>query len=495
MSTQREEAAMTEPEQAPLERPELDEPPLVVDLDGTLITADLLDECASRFITDSPLQLWRIPVWLLSGRLALKQQLADRVRLDVPVLPYNVKLVEWLSGEYERGRHLVLASASDQRIVDAVANHLGIFDLALGSHDDVNLKAEAKAAALVERFGERGFDYIGNHRDDLAIWAHARTAHLVDPPDGLEQQAAALTTIGQGFGWRGRHPVNQLWRAMRPHQWAKNVLIFIPLVTAQHFSASAVLHALLAFVSFCLVASGVYLLNDISDVENDRHHTTKRRRPFASGRLRLAAGWMAWPFLTMAAFGLAAAALPWYFSMALLGYLVLTVTYTFWLKGRAVVDVVALGGLYTARIIAGAAAISVPLSFWLLTYSLFIFLSLALIKRVSELTKLRLTGAAGKGRGYRASDLELLSSYGVASSIAACVIFAIYVNSPSTASLYAHPELLWASLPIMLSWLMRMWLLSHRGLMTEDPVLFAIRDRASLVAWVLLAAVFVAANL
>jgi 4-hydroxybenzoate polyprenyltransferase/phosphoserine phosphatase len=472
------------------------EPPLVVDLDGTLITSDLLDECASRFVTDSPLQVWRLLVWLARGRLVLKRELATRATLDVPVLPYNLKLVEWLYEEHERGRRLVLASASNQRLVDAIASHLDIFDNAIGSGDEVNLKSDAKGAALVELYGERGFDYVGNHVDDLQVWAHARQAHLVDPPQHLVERAAAVTTVGDLFGWRGRHPVRQLLRAMRPHQWAKNLLLLVPMLAAQKLgSLQADLQVALAFVTFSMVASGVYLLNDIADVENDRHHPTKRRRPFASGRLRLAIGWFAWPVLTGLAFTLALVFLPWYYALSLLGYLVLTVTYTFWLKGRAVVDVVALGGLYTVRIVCGAAAISVPLSFWLLTFSLFFFLSLALIKRVSELTRLRLTGGAGKGRGYRASDLEMLSSYGVASSMASCVIFAIYVHEPGTANLYDHAPVLWATLPIMMSWLMRMWLLSHRGLMTEDPVLYAARDRTSLLAGVALAAVFVIATI
>lgn len=470
--------------------------PLVVDLDGTLLSSDLLDESISRLITDSPFRLPLLPWWLMKGRLTLKSRVAERTSLDLPVLPYNTKLIEWISAQVEAGRPAVLASASDDRLVQAIADYLGIFDLALGSKEGINLKGRTKAAALVERYGERGFDYIGNHHDDLEVWAHARQGHLVDPRGDLADRAALVTTVGEAFGSRTYQPIRQLIRAARPHQWAKNVLLFIPLLTAQKIGhVSADLHALLAFVTFCLVASGVYILNDIADVEHDRHHVTKRQRPFASGRLRLTTGWLVWPMLTGTAFVLSITLMPWYYTLSLAGYLLLTIAYTFWLKGQAVVDVVALGGLYTARIVAGAAAVSVPISFWLMTFSLFFFLSLALIKRVSELTRLRKTMGVGKGRGYEHSDLELLASYGVASSMAACVILAIYFNSLSTSGLYDHPSILWAALPIMVSWLMRMWLLSHRGLMTEDPVLFASRDVASLVAVAGVMAVFVGAKL
>jgi 4-hydroxybenzoate polyprenyltransferase len=308
----------------------------------------------------------------------------------------------------------------------------------------------------------------------------------------------AVTEVGMVFP-RSGGTLRDLIELLRPYQWIKNALVLVPLLTAQRLDdADAVLQAALAFVAFCLVASSVYVLNDLADVVHDRHHPRKRDRPFAAGRVSLLAGWFLWPTLAVLGFALAIVLLPPLFTLALAAYLVLTTAYTFRLKRQPVLDVVALGLLYASRIVAGAAAIDVELSMWLLTFSMFFFLSLALIKRVSELTRIRRTmgqmAVQVRGRGYVETDLELLSSYGVASSVAAVVIFSLYVDDPKTSVLYATPELLWCSVPILLAWLMRMWLLAHRGTMDEDPIVFAIRDKASLLAGLLLVAVFVAAK-
>ncbi len=470
----------------------------MVDLDGTLIASDLLVESASDYIAHHPLGALRLPGWLRAGKATLKRELASRVDLDVAVLPYREDVVAWLTAERATGRRLILATASDARQAEAVAAHLGLFDEVLATGDGVNLKGPAKAAALVERFGEHGFDYVGDHADDLPVWRAAAVGHLVGPRSGVEGQARGVTEVGRVFGRHGRS-LRDAIGVLRPYQWVKNALILVPLLTAQRLGdAEAVGDTLLALLTFCLVASSVYVLNDLADVAHDRHHPRKRSRAFASGRLPLMAGWLLWPTLAVVGFAIAALFLPGLYCAALAAYLVLTVAYTFWLKQQPVVDVVALGMLYTSRIVAGAAAIDVELSMWLLTFSMFFFLSLALIKRVSELARLRRTaGPAGinaRGRGYRPADLELLSSYGVASSVAAVVIFSLYVDDPKTSVLYATPELLWCSVPVLLAWLMRVWLLAHRGEMDEDPILFAIRDRASIATGGILVAVFVLAK-
>jgi 4-hydroxybenzoate polyprenyltransferase len=468
--------------------------PLAVDLDGTLISSDLLIESASAHMIRQPLSVLRMAGWLAGGKDRLKVELASRSELDASVLPYHPEVLSWLQAEHARGRSLVLASASDQRLVSQVSDHLGIFDEAWGTSPGVNLKSHAKRDLLVSRFGEGGFEYVGNHPHDLAIWGAAAQAHVVGSR-ALVARAAKVADVGQTFAARGGQG-RALLKAMRPHQWAKNALVAVPLFTAQLVSSSeALLHTVLAVLAFCLAASSVYLLNDIVDVAEDRHHPTKRRRPFASGRLNLLVGWVAWPVLALAAFAVSFSFLPWRFTVVLAAYLAITVAYSSWAKRKAVLDVITLGALYTIRIVAGAAAIAAPLTSWLLSFSMLFFLSLALIKRVSELTQLRSREQLlAKGRGYYADDLELLSSYGVATSIGAVVIFSLYVNDPATAALYRTPEILGLAIPILLAWLMRCWLWAHRGDMNEDPIVFAVRDPKSLLAGAAFVLVFLAAN-
>ncbi|MFL6090657.1 MAG: UbiA family prenyltransferase [Aeromicrobium sp.] len=469
-------------------------PPLVVDLDGTLIATDLLHETATRFLVARPAGILRLLAWAASGRANLKAQLAEATELDVSVLPYRPEVLAWLEAEAAAGRRIILASASHDSLVQAVASHVGLFEAALGTTADNNLRSSAKAAELEARFGDSGFEYVGNHQHDLKVWKAASAAHVVSRSASLARSASSQTTLGRTFTPpTGR--VRALVKSMRPHQWVKNLLVLVPLFTAQIFTdPDAIRHALLAFTAFCLVASSVYVLNDLADLDNDRHHPEKRNRPFAAGSASLLHGWLLWPLLAVAGFAIAVAFEPWMFTAVLTGYFATTVLYTFWLKRVAVIDVVLLGALYTVRVVAGVAAISVLVSMWLLTFSLFLFLSLALVKRVSELTAARREGNSSRGRGYVNRDLELLASYGVSSSIAAALIFALYVDDPETQRLYQTPELLWAALPILLAWLMRTWIIAHRGLMHQDPIVFAIRDRKSLAAGVLVLAVFVAAK-
>lgn len=470
----------------------LDGVPLVVDLDGTLIHSDLLHETASRYLVGAPHGVFNLLGWARGSKARLKSELAARTELDVGVLPYRDELVTWLREQRAEGRRIVLATAANRVLAEAIAAELDVFDDVVASDETVNLKGETKRAELVRRFGEGGFDYVGNDASDLVVWGSARVAHVVGD-DRLAERAGRAAEVGRVFASRSATWRDYL-RALRPHQWVKNLLILLPLMTAQLYDQrSSVVAALLATVSFSIAASSVYVLNDIADVTNDRHHPKKRRRPFAAGRISLLAGWVIWPLLGVVAIGLAVL-VNWVFLAVLICYLVLTALYTFWGKRVAVVDVVSLGLLYTVRIVAGAAAVEAPLSIWLLTFALLFFFSLALIKRVSELTRARSESVEAKGRGYQTTDLELLSSYGVASSIGAVVIFSLYVNDPVTAELYKTPEMLWVTVPVLLVWLMRAWLLAHRGEMNEDPILFAIRDRVSIVTGGLVLLAFVAAR-
>ncbi len=472
-------------------------PPLVVDLDGTLIKTDLLIETSSQFVLS---RLWhgcKLLSWMKEGKSALKDHLAQATRIDAAVLPYNEEVLTWLKQEKAEGRVIVLATASHQLLANQVATHLDLFDEVLATDADINLKSDVKCAALVAKYGENGFDYIGNDWADLPVWQSAAQAHVVSQSSRLIEAVKRQGKLGQIFS-DGKPPLAQaLLKAMRPHQWMKNLLVLIPLLAAHRFGVVTTLgEALLAFIVFCLTASSVYLLNDLVDVTDDRYHARKRQRPFAAGHLSLLQGWLIWPMLLICAFKLADSLLPFSFTVSLGAYFLLTVAYSLRLKQIPIVDVLTLAGLYTLRIIAGAAAIAVPLTFWLLSFSMFLFLSLAFIKRYSELKAARQNGQinALHGRGYSPQDLELVANLGVSAGYTSVLVLALYIQDVHTASMYATPQFIWLACLILLFWISRAWLIAHRGQMHDDPIVFSLKDRVSWIVGVLFAAVFLLAK-
>jgi len=466
-------------------------PPLCVDLDGTLIRSDVLLESLLLLVKKNPLYLFCVPWWLLRGKAALKAQIASRVSLHAATLPYDQGLLEWLKAERGTGRGLWLCTAADRRPAADIAAHLGLFDGLLASDGTTNLAGSAKAEQLVQRFGEGGFDYCGNESSDLAVWRRARGAIVVRGSRRLQRAAAEQTQVLRVFP-ETIDTAAAVIRTMRPHQWAKNVLILVPLLAAHLHDLTHVAQTVLATVSFCLCASSVYVLNDLLDLPADRTHPRKSRRPFASGDLSVAAGLVIAPVLLAVAIGLAVL-LPVKFQLVFAAYYIITVSYSFALKGIVLVDALLLASLYTVRIIAGAAAAEVPLSFWLLLFAVFLFLSLAFVKRFAELEALRsrqLLRAAG--RGYHVEDLPLLQSLGTASGYMSVLVLALYINSPEIQALYHRPKFIWMLCVLMLYWISRVWMKAQRGSMHDDPVVFALKDRVSLAIG-LLAAVTVAA--
>jgi 4-hydroxybenzoate polyprenyltransferase/phosphoserine phosphatase len=461
--------------------------PVCVDLDGTLIRSDLLLESLVLLIKRNPLYLFLVPFWLLRGKAVLKDEIASRVSLNPAALPYNQEFLKWLQAQRAQGKSLWLCTAANRSLADRVAAHLEIFDGVLASDRTVNLAGSAKASQLVERFGEGGFDYCGNESRDLLIWQRARGAVVVHGNAKLEREAARLSNVVQSFPSRSR-PLKAMIRALRPHQWAKNVLIIVPLLAAHRvYDHSAVLAGLAAFVAFSLCASSVYLLNDLLDLEADRAHARKSKRPFAAGDLSILAGLVLAPCLLGAAI-LITAFLPPKFWLVLGTYYVLTCAYSFVLKGKVLIDALALAGLYTLRIIAGSAAVAVALSFWFLLFSVFLFLSLAFVKRFAELEALRrMQRLRAAGRGYHVEDLPLLQSLGTAAGYLSVLVLALYINSPDIQSLYSRPKLIWTLCVLMLYWVSRVWMLAQRGQMHDDPVVFALKDRQSLAIAVLAA--------
>jgi 4-hydroxybenzoate polyprenyltransferase/phosphoserine phosphatase len=472
----------------------MNEIPLCVDLDGTLILTDTLAELLLLAATDEPWLILRIPLWLLRGRAHLKHMLSGQVTLNVSALPLNQPVLEYLKEQRGAGRRLILATAADIRIAREIAAHIGLFDEVIASDGVTNLTGSPKAEALQERFGKNGFDYAGNENRDMAIWSVARNAIVVSGGPGLAQKAAEVCEVEKSFimpppTWR------EWLRALRVHQWTKNLLIFIPILGAHAWGDFAKLKAvIIAFLVFCPGASSVYILNDLLDLESDRHHASKHRRPFASGRISLPAGMAAWLLLIVLAAGLAVLTLPWSFCTVFAGYYLLTLLYSHRLKRIVLVDVFVLASLYCIRIFAGGVAAQVPVSRWLLAFSLFLFLSLALAKRFTELRSMLSAKAVKiKGRGYQDADLELVGSMGISSGYIAVLVLAFYIDNPAVTMLYRHPSALWAACIVILYWISRIWLFAHRGVLHDDPVVFAIKDRESWLAGLVLVLIAMAA--
>lgn len=453
--------------------------PLVVDLDGTLTMTDTLVESALVLLKRQPLYVFALPAWAATGRASLKQRLADLVRLDVSTLPWRADLIDYLEAERRKGRRIVLATAANADIAQAVAAHLGLFDDVIASDGRHNLKGAAKLEAIRQRVGPR-FVYAGDSAADLAVWQGAEAAVLVGAAPAV---ARAVTVPVEHTLANPARGVGAWLKAMRVHQWVKNLLILVPLFTGVAFGdLGKGLLALGAFLSFSLAASATYLGNDLWDLESDRIHPRKRQRAFASGRLPLLQGVAVAAGLMCAALALAFA-VGRDFAAMLAAYVVLTTAYSWTLKRYVVLDVITLAMLYTWRVLAGSVAVAIPVTPWLLAFSVFTFFSLALVKRCAELVGLQQAGqTSAHGRDYQVRDLVVLWPLGVGASLCSVVVFGLYIGTPLAESHYAHTQLLWLVGVGLLYWIARLWVKTARGEMNDDPIVFALRDRGSRLA-------------
>lgn len=458
--------------------------PLVVDLDGTLIRTDTLHESAIRAVRANILVLFFLPFTLRKGTAYLKRFLASRTPFNPQTLPYREEFLQWLHQQKNCGRKIVLCTAADLMIAQAVADHLALFDEVLASDGSRNISGPEKARVLVDRFGLGGFDYAGNAVADIPVWQSARRAVVVNAPERLGKQVRSAFDVEREFvdcvNWRV-----VLFRMVRLHQWLKNILLFVPLFAAHRVSEPALWGALvLAFFAFGLCASATYIGNDLLDLEADRQHPRKRERPFASGKIPVWVGCVLAPAGVLLGF-LLATCVNTAFGGWVACYFIITLSYSLFLKSKIVVDCITLSLLYALRIAAGAAAIEMSMTFWIAAFSLFLFLSLAFVKRYAELViRLDIGEDAAPGRGYRTSDLPLLQTMGVISGYLSVLVLCLYINSPAVTALYKTPELVWAAVPVFLFWVSWIWLQAHRGQMHDDPVIFAIKDRYSLLAGV-----------
>ena len=461
--------------------------PLVVDLDGTLILSDLLYESTLKYVVAKPQNLLALPGHLLAGKAKLKRHIANQVTIDVTKLPYNLPFLEWLHTQKRNGRHLVLCTASDQSLADAVAKHLGIFDDVLGSDGANNLAGKNKALALKKFFGNNNYAYAGNAKSDLPVWEKCSAAIVVNAEKGIETQ---LTNNGkvEAIFPRSKVGIEGPISMLRVHQWLKNILLFLPFIASHDLeNIQSWITLVVAFFSFSFCASVVYITNDLIDLDSDRSHPRKKARVFASGKISILSGVLLIPLLVAMSLFLAFHVSATFLNFLIL-YFVWTCAYSIYLKRIPVFDCVTLAILYTLRVVAGAAAIGNVLSFWLAAFSVFIFLSLAFVKRYSEIHDLLLSKNKDLeqlvGRDYTSKDAPLILTMGIAAGYSATIVMALYLNSYEVTLLYQNIWAVWSAILVLVFWISWMWFKANRGQMHDDPIIFALRDKTSLVAGV-----------
>ncbi|WP_026481262.1 UbiA family prenyltransferase [Ahrensia sp. 13_GOM-1096m] len=469
--------------------------PLAVDLDGTLIAADLLWECLFKLIRRNALFLFMVPYWVaVGGKIRLKQEVFSRVDVDPTKLPYREEVLDYIRAEKSKGRKIILATASAQHIAEKIAAELGLFDVVIGSTSKVNLKSKDKTAYLVKEYGDGGFDYMGNSRDDLAVFDASHKSIVVAPDKHARQWAKSHSaeTLADG----GPATFKEYLKMLRVHQWAKNVLIAVaPILDHRIFDFTMIMYVVGAFFAFSFLASSVYVFNDLFDLAIDRTHPTKRKRPLASGRIDPATGIK----IALCLIGLSVLItmlLPSMFAVVLVVYFIATTAYSLKVKRWLLLDVLTLAGLYTIRVVAGAAVTFTPASFWLLAFSVFFFLSLALVKRFVELDQASIDEKERlSGRGYRPEDKSIIAQSGIASAFASILVLALYIQSDAVFELYEYPFLIWPICPLVLYIIMRVWILANRREFYDDPVVFIISDWRSQIMIALGAVLMLVAGL
>lgn len=458
-------------------------PALIVDLDGTLLRSDILFETFWSALGTSWKSPFRAARSLLAGKAALKRQLAKDGEIVVTTLPYDPDVIAYVEKWRAEGGTTALVTASDDQIAKRIGEHLGIFDEVFGSDGAHNLKGVNKAAFLKDRYAATGFAYMGDATADLPVWSEAERAITVNIPGKLKSRVGTLSVTTEHLTTRPPS-IKPYFKALRPHQWLKNILVFLPMLAAHQFEVTALWQSLLAFAAFSMIASAGYVFNDLLDLAADRAHPRKCQRPFASGALPIAHG--TWLGAGLLAVGfIIASSLSGFLFLTLFAYFAITMAYSLDLKRRMVVDICTLAGLYTMRLVAGGVATGLPLSVWLMAFSIFFFLSLAAVKRQAELIDTAKRGKlSASGRGYMVDDLPIISQVAISSGFVSVLVMALYVNSPAVTMLYSFPEAMWGVCLILLYWITRIVMMTHRGWMHDDPVVFAAKDRVSQICGV-----------
>lgn len=472
-------------------------PLLIVDLDGTLIRSNLLWESFAAALRHNPWRCLLALLAILHGKAALKRSLAEVGPIDPVALPYRRKFLSWLRREHANGRQMVLATAAHETIANQVAGHLKIFERVLASDGFQNNKGHEKLAMIERSFPGQPFDYCADSRSDIPLFKAARKGYLVGAGASLTTSVSSDVPVDLKFAKTNTGPRFRYWlRAIRPRHWLKNLLVLVPFFSAFLVTETTLLlNALMAALAMCLAASSGYVINDLLDMQADRHHPRKFRRPFAMGRLTAAEGFIGALLLQIGAL-LIALMVGWSVLVWVVIYLLGTFSYSVFFKREPIIDVMMLAGLYTTRIIIGANAVGADRSLWLLAFSVFFFFSLATMKRCGELVGRRNRGEkTTAGRGYEPADLQMLCPAGVATGIASVLVLALYVQSPDVEARYPIPEALWLALVALLVWLCRAWLDTMRGQMHDDPLIYALRHRRGRMVLLMVIASFSLASL
>ena len=468
--------------------------PLCVSCEHALLKTDIFHEAIFLLIKRNPLYIFQLPFRLLGGKSTLKQRLPEQVQINWRTVPLRTGVVERMRSAHDGNRQVFLLTSMPETWARDLSAELTYTEI-LFSSEKASDGSERAQARLTSLFGSKGYDYIGGGRQDLSDCESARRATLVTSDRSTITQAKQISSV-ESFIPSDRAGLTTFLRMIRVHQWLKNLLILVPLLAAHKLtSVGSVGIAALGFLAFSFCASSVYVLNDLLDLESDRQHVRKRNRPIAAGTIGVDQALIVGLLLLITAtlLALRVSAL---FALTLGIYFAMTLAYSLRLKRQVIVDVMLLAALYTIRIVAGAVATAVVPSFWLLALSMFLFLSLAVVKRYSEmLVTLSQEKKYAAGRGYSVADMPVLLSLGVSAGIAAIVVLALYINDPSTGKLYPATIWLWPVPTLMLYWISRVWMKAHRGEMHDDPVLFAMRDWQSLVTLVLIGSCFAAATI
>lgn len=456
---------------------------IVCDLDGTLIKTDMLFESVFLLIKKNPIYILLLPIWLAKGKAHLKSEIEKIIKINPESLPYNNDVISFLENEKNKGNKLVLATASNQNIANKIGDYLNIFDEVYGSSKDFNLKSKNKRDFLNDKFGKGKYSYIGDSSADLKVWKDSKFAYVIN--NGLAKKHK-IDNLKEEIGDKPKSTLKLIIKEIRVYQWVKNFLLFIPALMAHKTNLYIYTTLSISFIAFSLLASSVYVLNDLLDLEADRQHPRKKNRPFASGNLSLLYGFILLPILIVISFGLSISYLPFEFTLTLLIYYIITNLYSFKLKKLELLDIITLASLYTIRIISGGFAVDVPISPWLLAFSMFMFLSLALLKRYTELlTMLKENKLTASGRGYHVEDIDIIRSFGTASAYISILVYALYAYSEQVQVLYNKPIIMWVVAVLLLYWITRIWFLAHRGKMTDDPIVFTGKDYVSWIIGIL----------
>jgi 4-hydroxybenzoate polyprenyltransferase len=456
--------------------------PMYVDLDGTFIKSDMLFETCIDAIKRKPYLAILLPFWLLKGRAYLKEKLSSNAKIDVSMIPINFKVHDFLKTLKADGVKIILATASHEKIAQQFVEVYPVFDGYIASSNKINLKGSEKLRAI-QKVSE-SFDYIGNSSEDFILFKKARKSYLISPTPKAkklyEDAPEAIELIAEPYD---KKDIGVWIKQLRIHQWIKNILIFVPILVSNQFGeAGLIVNTILGYIAFSMLASSTYIINDLVDLDSDRGHSRKCKRPLASCRISILEGSIAAVCILVTAL-LLAVSISTSFLLTLLIYLALTLTYSFKIKRYFAMDVITLASLYTIRIFAGAAILGVTVSFWLLSFSMFVFLSLALVKRCAELVALQKTQMRQvSGRDYNIDDLNIFISFGCSSSLLAVLMYCFYLNSDILSNQYQEPQILWLSLPAFGYWLMRMWVKTVRGEMHDDPIVYSLKDKGSLIS-------------